>query len=288
MKAIFYGADARLRSGWKAALFILTAIAFIGAIGMLAQLIPPQYKAFKNAVPAIGVLLATFICVRVEKSTMADAGYRLDGRFLLQFAAGTMMGIALLLIAGAAVWSLDGFHLERVSSDYGIVAASAAFMLCVGIFEETAFHGFAFQRVVRNIGPLKAQLIFAIAFAAVHMGNPGMHGMTLVMGVINIFLAGLMLGLCYLRTGSLALPIGVHMGWNWMQGTLGFGVSGTTSSGWWKPVFHGQPQWLTGGTFGLEASAAGVVVLALTVLALARWKGSAGAIGAPQPAAALA
>ncbi len=74
------------------------------------------------------------------------------------------------------------------------------------------------------------------------------------------------------------------MGWNWMQETLGFGVSGGTSKGWWTPVFHNQPEWLTGGAFGLEASAVGIVVLAATVIVLARWKGNAPAMIARTPA----
>jgi len=36
-----------------------------------------------------------------------------------------------------------------------------------------------------------------------------------------------LLGLAYLRTRSLTLPIGLPFGWNWTQGAVfGFGVSG--------------------------------------------------------------
>ena len=47
------------------------------------------------------------------------------------------------------------------------------------------------------------------------------------------------------------------------------------------PVFHGKATWLTGGEFGLEASIAGVVVLALAIVVLARWTPAA----APNPCA---
>ena len=37
-----------------------------------------------------------------------------------------------------------------------------------------------------------------------------------------------MYGVAFLRTGNLWLGLGVHIGWNWFQGTvLGFTVSGT-------------------------------------------------------------
>lgn len=43
----------------------------------------------------------------------------------------------------------------------------------------------------------------------------------------------ILLGLAYLRTRRLALPIGIHFGWNWAKGAvLGFDVSGLDQAGW--------------------------------------------------------
>jgi membrane protease YdiL (CAAX protease family) len=100
-----------------------------------------------------------------------------------------------------------------------------------------------------------------------------MGGDTLVLAMLGIFLASLMFGYCYLRTNSLALPMGVHMGWNWAQATLGFAGSGNEQKGLWSPFYHGQPDWLTGGAFGLEASVICIVILLLAVIGLAHWKG---------------
>jgi uncharacterized protein len=280
MKSIFLGADARLRNGWKALIFVVITAACIFALMQLAKFLPAGAKVFGNLVPVFAALIASWICVRAEKDSLASLGLRVNAHFLGQLGAGLAAGAGLLLLTGAGVWALDGFHLQNASADPAILVKGGFVMLCVGIFEETLFHGYAFQRAVRGMGPFKAQILFALIFCAAHAGNPGMHGMTIVLAMSNIFLAGLMLGYCYLRTGSLALPIGLHMGWNWTQEMLGFGVSGGTSHGLWTPVFHQRPEWLTGGSFGLEASAVGVVVLALAVAALASWKGNAGAAGA--------
>jgi hypothetical protein len=101
---------------------------------------------------------------------------------------------------------------------------------------------------------------------------------------LNIGLASLLLGLAFLKTGSLALPIGVHLGWNWAQGPLlGFGVSGAGQRGHWTPVFGGLPQWLTGGDFGLEASLPCAVACSAACLGLAlrRRGGGEGGGGGP-------
>jgi membrane protease YdiL (CAAX protease family) len=44
------------------------------------------------------------------------------------------------------------------------------------------------------------------------------------------FEAGILLGLAYTVTGRLWLPIGIHTGWNFAEGTIfGTGVSGGTT-----------------------------------------------------------
>jgi uncharacterized protein len=40
------------------------------------------------------------------------------------------------------------------------------------------------------------------------------------LGLANIFLAGVMLAVAYLRTRSLWFATGVHLGWNWTMATL--------------------------------------------------------------------
>jgi uncharacterized protein len=119
------------------------------------------------------------------------------------------------------------------------------------------------------------QVLLALVFAVGHWGNPGMEGATMVLASISLGVGAILFGLAYLRTGSLALPIGMHLGWNWSQGNLlGFGVSGVDQAGWWRPVFTGQPEWLTGGAFGPEASVLALVVDLIVLAVLWRWRGS--------------
>ena len=102
-----------------------------------------------------------------------------------------------------------------------------------------------------------------------------MQGSTEIVAFIDLFLGAVLLGLAYLRTRSLALPVGLHLGWNWTQGhVLGFGVSGFDFAGWWQPIFQGKAEWLTGGTFGPESSVFSPLVSLLVIVLLWRWKGS--------------
>jgi hypothetical protein len=88
---------------------------------------------------------------------------------------------------------------------------------------------------------------------------------------VNIFVASFMFGLACLRTGGLAMPIGLHLSANFVQGSLlGFGVSGGAEEGLLVPHLSG-PQWWTGGAFGLEASAPGLACVFAAILFFRRW-----------------
>lgn len=279
MRNAYHDGEGRLRNGWK----VLGFFALLTASGYLLQpllLFWPQ--AWRGGPPDrwfdSGVcLLVTWACLRLEDRSLTSLGLRPDRAFLREILLGTLGGGLLILAAAVVAWASGGLHWARTPG-VGLqnLLAGAWFYLAVAWFEELLFRGYPFQRSVSGLGFLGAQAAFAAFFAYSHWNNPGMAGATRAWATLNIGLAALLLGLCWRRTGSLALPIGVHLGWNWTQGNLlGFGVSGTAGDGWWTPVFHGRPEWLTGGAFGLEASLPCTVLTSGAILALWAWRGSA-------------
>jgi len=120
-----------------------------------------------------------------------------------------------------------------------------------------------------GFGKWPAQLIMAGYFLLIYMNNPGMTGSIKLFASINIFFASIMFGLAFIKSRSLAMPIGLHFMANWVQGTLlGSGVSGNEETRLLKPLFHNAPQWLTGGSFGLEASVPGLIFVIISIILL--------------------
>lgn len=143
----------------------------------------------------------------------------------------------------------------------------------MAVAEEFLFRGFIFQRLIKSTSVWVAQLLIAAYFLLTHTGNPGMAGDIKILAFINIFIASVMFGFAYIKTKSLVMPIAFHFMANWVQGTLlGFGVSGYEQASLLKPVFYTSPAWLTGGSFGLEASVPGLVCVVATTLILYRWR----------------
>ena len=272
----FVNEEGTLRVGWKVIGFFLLLILF-GLLIALGNRLMGRPKGLGPWAGALAGALVTAVCLKLEGRPFGSIGLLPNRRWLLECLAGTAGGILIIVLTALLVRGCDGFHWERVANiGSKQLLTSGWLLLGVAFNEEIIARGYPFQRLVEGGGLWVGQLVFAGIFALGHWGNPGMHGATRVWATLNIGLAAVLLGFCYLRTRSLALPIGVHLGWNWAQGSLlGFGVSGTTDiKGVWSPVFHGRPEWLTGGTFGLEASVLCTLVCGATILGLWRWRGN--------------
>jgi membrane protease YdiL (CAAX protease family) len=295
VKRVFLDSNERLRNGWWILIFIVLMLASRFVYTPVSRALQDLGTPLDWLEPLrFGFLLAvTWICVRLRKERLSSIGFVLDARWARQLGAGALFGIASALLAVLMIWAAGGVRLEPDPARSLTALASGVYVfLFVALFEETLFRGFVFQRLVAGAGAWIALTVSGLVFATSHWGNPDMHGATLVWATVELFLGAVLLGLAYLRTRSLALPIGLHFGWNWALGhVLGFGVSGFEHAGWFRPLLLGRPEWMTGGRFGPEASIFAVVVDVLLIALLWKWKGPAArpvAMDAPVPGASIA
>ena len=253
MKGAFLDSAGAVRNGWKilgfAALLYLGMLV-LGLLGLWMLL------GFEWGM-ALAILTATVLCLRLERKPIPALGLKSSMRWGADFAVGAAGGLLLMLLVAGFIYAFHGLHWQRGGGANGRELMVGAWLyLAVAVNEELLFRGYVFQRLFKGTGTWISLLLMGLWFAYAHWENPGMAGPVKVWAMLNIFLAGLLMGLAYLKTRRLAMPMGIHLGWNWAQGSLlGFGVSGTMDTrGWVKPVFEGRPEWLTGGAFGLEAS----------------------------------
>ena len=265
----------RLRNGWWALAFVACVAATSLAYTPLSHRLQAMgvSKDWLQFAPVAMVLLATWICTRLRRESLSSVGLRLDRRWAREFAWGCGIGFAAMALVASLLFVSGGVHFvfDPARSLRGMAFGVYTF-LSMALLEELLFRGFLFQRLVAGLGAWPAQMLLAALFALAHWGNPGMEGATKIWATVDIAIAAVFLGLAYLRTRSLALPIGLHLGWNWTQGDLfGFGVSGTNLVGWLHPVFQRMPAWITGGKFGPEGSLVGVAVDLVTLAVIWNW-----------------
>jgi membrane protease YdiL (CAAX protease family) len=259
--------DKALRIILKVGVFAI--LAFVGLYVFGWAFIPFGYLVASAMSVFAAAATANALGMRIyEQASLVEVGLGwspASGRnLLLGLASGIAAAVAILLgplLAGAA---------ELVKAPEGQAQWPAIVMLLVilvfgGIGEELLFHGYGFQVLLGALGPFATILPVSVLFALAHGGNLNVS----TLGLINTGLWGVVLGYAFWRSGDLWLPIGLHVGWNWMLPLFGTNLSGFTMNvtGYvmrWKV----GPLW-SGGDYGPEGGLMTSVVVVLLFIWLA-------------------
>jgi len=167
-----------------------------------------------------------------------------------RLALGTVIGFVLLTGSIGLQWLLGDAQIA-VGHQFIFSAPTIIPVICAPIFEELIMRGVVLRIFEKMYGSWVALVISAALFGFAHIANP--HAS--VLAAISIAIeAGLLLGMAYITTRSLWLPIGLHFGWNFTEGDFwGAPDSGNAIHGIFETTTHGNAL-ITGGTFGPEAS----------------------------------
>lgn len=280
--AILFDGDGRLRSGWRAAFFLIafivvSAVAGVAAGGALITLgLSPDsaygtYLLVNGIISLVPAILLGWLCGRVfEGLPFRALGAAFSKGWIRHFLIGCIAGAATLSfgVAIAVVFGGLGFNFDTAAGadrTARSLAISFAIFAAASAFEEALFRGYILQTFSRSGMAWLAILLTSLFFGLVHMGNPNVTALS----TINTVLAGLWFSVAYLKTRDLWFVWGMHLMWNWMQGSFfGIEVSGMTSistSPLFKEIDSG-PAWLTGTTYGIEG---GIVCTAALVASTA-------------------
>jgi uncharacterized protein len=275
--------EGRLRLGWRLALFIALTLS---VAALVAALLPVGVQTGSVAL-LVGAVLAGVALLAMEGRPAAALGFAVAPSAPRESALGLALGAA---VAGAVVLLMAALGGLRWAGEGGTggewLAGGAGALLFLALpaaAEEALLRGYPLQALAEAWGPWWALGLTAAVFGALHLLNPGVT----VVATLNVALAGLFLGVVYLRTLSLWWATGAHLGWNWAHGWIAdVPVSGLELMD--APLYEGVvrgPGWLGGGSFGPEGSlVATAVVIAASVLCWrARWLGPSRAALAARP-----
>jgi membrane protease YdiL (CAAX protease family) len=285
---MFTDSEGRLRPSWAFVLSATLSCAAFVVIGYLAAALAGDHILRFEAIfrPLLAaVLLAGFswlltVANHVESHRIAAQGLPLTSGWARHFGMGLAIGAGLVIVSVIPIAILGRLTFRTTVSFHSLArAALVAFVILTGaLAEELMFRGYPFQRLVEATGAARAIVVFSILFGAVHLMNPGAS----IWGLVNTIVIGIFLAIAYLRSRALWLPWGFHFAWNLTMGLLvGLPVSGFRL---FNVVVHGTatgPKWLTGGSYGIEASAAGAMAIAIGLLLV--WRLPIGPLSQPNP-----
>lgn len=179
------------------------------------------------------------------------------------------MGLALgslLFVAMVAVLVASGHYQLSGTGDWTVLVKSFTEMVFVALIEEVLFRGVLLRIPERALGSWAALGLSSVIFALAHLPNEG----ATPLAIANTAVAGLMFGAAYLATRRLWLATAAHFAWNFISdGVFSLPTSGHPARGLLQGQLTG-PEWLTGGSYGLEASALCLVVWGLASAFLLR------------------
>jgi hypothetical protein len=208
------------------------------------------------------LLLASGIMARIEGRSIADYGLPWRRAFCYQFWLGAAFSFAsltvlLLVIHLAGAFSFGSVALHGADIwKYGVFWMVPLFLSAV--LEDFFYRGYLLFTLTTGIGFWPAALVTSLWMSGMHYLNPGGHGL----GPVAAFLYCMVTCVVIRKTGDLWMALGIHAAWSW--GEIFF--YGVVSSGFpgqghlLNSNFHG-PTWLTGGTFGPEASWPSITLL---------------------------
>ena len=273
---MFTSPTGRLRPIWSFLLsFGLSLAAFTLCTFLVAAITGDHILRFEAIFrPLLVVVLFAIyswlltIADQVESNKVAVLGFPRAPGWKRQLGGGCLLGTILtsLAVIPIVIWGDLNISIHLNSGALLRAAIGLVVLIFGALAEEMMFRGYPFQRLEEAIGPVGAIAVFSVLFGLVHLTNPNAS----VWGLINTVLIGVVLAVAYLRTRALWLPWGLHFGWNAMLGLVyGLPVSGLRL---FNVVVHSTakgPQWLTGGSYGIEAgapAAMAAVVVGLTIL----------------------
>ena len=266
---LFLSKKNKIRNIWWVVIFFLLLSSFLFPLILLADRFSFQITM---AHQAIMIAIVSIICQLLRGKPISDLTGSINLIWFKELLTGIFLG-AILMFLPVLLLSIFGYvHLEVNAFSFSTIWSGFSILLIAAITEELLFRGFFFQRLIQVFGKWPAQLLIAGLFLLTHINNPGMTGIVKTLASINIFIASIMFGIVFIKTKSLAMPLGLHFMANYMQGTiLGFGVSGDKDLSLFKPIFDNAPIWLSGGDFGIEASILGLCFVISMTMYLYFW-----------------
>ena len=293
MKHIFWNIEEkRIRSFWRV-LIVLSSFMILSAVftalpfGLNAI---PFLQPVSTGINALLSILAfgygLWALGRfVDRRAFADFGFHFKPAWWIDFGFGLALGAILMclifLAEVVAGWvTIKGYFLVSKGS-FGVQIVNVAILfIAVGIREEMFLRANLLRTIAEGLNGkgagarrargalIAAFAISSILFGLLHLANPAATWLS----TVNIMLAGVFLGLGFVLTGEMAIPIGLHITWNFFQGNVfGFPVSGTNAGATLIAIQQGGPVLITGGAFGPEAGLVGIGAILLGAGLIIAW-----------------
>lgn len=200
----------------------------------------------------------------IDHRSLVSLGLSFAGRYRKDFLMGIVWGGAMAAAVFCLLWMFGIANIERAQFPIESILVMAATFLLAAAQEELLMRGYLLNNLMQSANRYLSLVIVSVLFSLGHIMNPHLT----IIGLFNIILAGLYLGIYYIYRQNLWFPLGIHFAWNWFQGAVfGSPVSGYQTQSILVVRFNGSES-LSGGAFGFEGSLLMTLVAAAAITLL--------------------
>lgn len=217
----------------------------------------------------LAALTSAVIMLRLERRPFSDLGLSVKKGHARGLWYGLLVAVVLYAIGFGLTYlfgdvEVTGFHFDPMN-----LLGAFVFFLLVALFEEILMRGYILGHLLHTrLNKFLSLFISSALFALLHIFNPEVA----IFPMINLMLAGMMLGASYIYTKNLCFPISLHLFWNWIQGPiLGYRVSGNDFMSSMLTLRLPEANVVNGGAFGFEGSLICTVLMIVLTIMIVWW-----------------
>ena len=207
---------------------------------------------------AFCLFLSIFLMTKISKLKIEQLGFTKDN-IVFSYLKGALFGTLQIFTVFFIIFGLKAIDVYYVGN-ISILLLIKIFIIFIfqALLEEILFRGYLMPFFSKVIGIKFTITLLSFLFTCIHLFNPNLD----IIGLANVFLAGVTFSLIYYYTGNLWLVGAMHTLWNFILGFIvGSQISGIIT---YNSVFFSIPvenkDLISGGVFGFEASIVTTIV----------------------------
>ena len=207
---------------------------------------------------AFCLFLSIFLMTKISKLKIEQLGFTKDN-IVFSYLKGALFGTLQIFTVFFIIFGLKAIDVYYVGN-IPILLLIKVFIIFIfqALLEEILFRGYLMPFFSKVIGIKFTITLLSFLFTCIHLFNPNLD----IIGLANVFLAGVTFSLIYYYTGNLWLVGAMHTLWNFILGFIvGSQISGIIT---YNSVFFSIPvenkDLISGGVFGFEASIVTTIV----------------------------
>ena len=207
---------------------------------------------------AFCLFLSIFLMTKISKLKIEQLGFTKDN-IVFSYLKGALFGTLQIFTVFFIIFGLKAIDVYYVGN-ISILLLIKIFIIFIfqALLEEILFRGYLMPFFSKVTGIKFTITLLSFLFTCIHLFNPNLD----IIGLANVFLAGVTFSLIYYYTGNLWLVGAMHTLWNFILGFIvGSQISGIIT---YNSVFFSIPvenkDLISGGVFGFEASIVTTIV----------------------------